>query len=52
MPWGKPEAPAPVPGLNLRLVGQYTDYWTFNGLRRDARRNNTLYFGLMAALAL
>ena len=51
VPWGKPDAPAPIPGLNARLVAQFTNYFSFDGSRTNARRNNTLYLGAMTALA-
>jgi hypothetical protein len=49
VPWGKPDSL--FPNLNLRLTGQYVNYFTFNGAAGSAR-GNTLFFGLQTAAKL
>jgi hypothetical protein len=51
VPWGKPETPPPIEGLNARLVAQYTDYFSFDGSRVDIRKYNSLFVGATTALA-
>jgi hypothetical protein len=51
-PWGKPESPSPIPGLNARLTLQYTDFFHFDGTRLRARSNNSIFIGLQTGLAL
>ena len=48
-PYGKPDSP--LYWVNARLALQYVAYTEFNGARRGASDNNTLYLNLWVALA-
>jgi hypothetical protein len=50
VPWGKPDSL--FSNLNLRLIGQYASYFTFNGSSTNARRGDNLFFGLQTAAKL
>jgi hypothetical protein len=49
VPWGKPGSP--VSWANARFTAQYVGYSKFDGARRGASENNTLYLSARFALA-
>jgi hypothetical protein len=48
VPWGKPDSP--FQNMNVRLAVQYVNYFSFDGSRADASRNNHFYFSLWTAV--
>lgn len=48
VPWGKPDSS--FQNMNVRLAVQYVNYFSFDGSRADASRNNHFYFSLWTAV--
>jgi hypothetical protein len=47
VPWGKPDSP--FPNVNLRLIAQYVNYFSFSGSSTNAHNNNNFFFGFQTA---